>query len=391
MTPDVAIAYDQLTVHGGGEVVAFEFARALDAPIYAASVDEDIVPEDVTAVELFDGAIPQRLLNSHYLLADAFQMLAWQHVPELYEHDTILLCKNNPGWFVPKDTQTVLKYCHSPPRGPYDRFHEQGSGLANRLLQMPMRMLYRQNVSFVDAWACNSELVQRRIDSYWDIHPERVNVIHPPVEVDSYGSDLAPDRDYYFTFSRLEDHKRVDEIINAFDQLGDGYRLVVGGDGTERERLESMAPPNVEFVGYMDEEEKRRRLAEAKAFVFAAVNEDFGIVPIEAMASGTPVIGVKDGYTQHQVLNRKNGLTWARQGGHLREAIRRFERHGVEWDAERIKSFAEQFGTERFRRKIRQWVAAAVEETRVEAPWEGDDIDHEHAPRAPARADGGGE
>jgi len=97
MPEDIAIAYDQLTVHGGGEVVAFEFARALDAPIYAASVDEDIVPDDVTAVELFDGRLPQRLLDNHYLLADAYQMLAWQHVPELYEHDAVLLCKNNPG------------------------------------------------------------------------------------------------------------------------------------------------------------------------------------------------------------------------------------------------------------------------------------------------------
>ncbi len=389
MPEDIAIAHDQLTERGGAETVAFEFARALDAPIYAATVDQDIVPEDITVVEVFDSRGAQALLNSHYLLADAYQMLAWQHVPELYEHDAVLLNKNNPGWFVPKDTQTVLKYCHSPPRGAYDLFHKRGEGFGTRVLNTPMRLFYRQNVSYVDAWACNSELVQRRIESYWDRDTDRVDVIHPPVDVDSYGADLAADRDYYFTFSRLEGHKRIDEIVRAFDQLGEEYQLVVGGDGSERDRLESMAPENVEFVGYMDEAEKRRRLAEAKAFVFAAENEDFGLVPIESMASGTPVIGVKDGFTQHQVLNGENGLTWARQGGHLREAIRQFERHGVEWDAERIQAFAAQFGVERFHREIREWVADAVEATRVEAPWEREESDHEHARASVARTDGG--
>lgn len=388
----IAIAHDQLTTRGGAETVAFELARTFDAPIYASTIDPDVIPADVEAVGLFDDGLSGRCLESHYLLADLYQMLAWQHVEDLYEYDVIIQNKNNPGWFVPKDTQTVVKYCHSPPRGPYDQFHRRGAGLLPRVVKLPMRALYRQNTSYVDAWVCNSDLVQRRIERYWDVPRSNIRVVYPPVPTDQFGADQGDTAAYYFTFSRLREHKRIHEIVRAFNQLNRGegdYRLVVGGDGPERNRLEELAGPNVEFVGYMDADEKRRRLAEAKAFVFAAENEDFGLVPIEAMASGTPVIGVKDGFTEHQIIDGKNGLLWAREGGHLRETIRAFENRGVEWSAERIEAFAERFDAAHFRQEMREAVATAVTETAVQAPWEREDAAQPAPETAAARVDGG--
>lgn len=365
---DVAIVHDQwLPPRGGAERVAIEMAREFDAPIYVSCADEEVIPDDVEVVEAFDGRLVSRMLRSHHLIADAAQMLAWQYVDGLYDYETIVLNKNNPGWFVPRDDQAVIKYCHSTPRNTYDRFHENRKPLLARAVGTAQRVLYWPNLAYPDRWIANSDLVARRIQRYWD--QGRVDVVYPPVPVRNYGPDLGDgDRgDHYFTISRLYGHKAIESIVRAFDLLNRDdcrdYRLVVAGDGPKRAELERMAPPNVEFLGHVSEGEKRRLYANAKATIFAARNEDFGLVPVESMASGTPVIGVEDGFTRHQILHGKNGLLFSRNGGHLRETIRLFERRGgVSWDSSQIQEFAEQFSAERFREEIR----TAVHETERE-------------------------
>lgn len=376
MSLSIAIAHDQLKVRGGAERVAFEMARMFDAPIYAARVDDDIVPDDITAHCITDSSIGERAMHSHYLLQDMFQMVRWQNVQELYDYDVIIENKTNPWWFVPKDDQTVVRYAHSPPRGLYDQFHRQGRGLVPRLMKLPMRSLFQQTVPYADAWLTNSDLVKYRLHWSLGVPAEDINVVYPPVDVESYCDSHAPDKEYYFTYSRLVGHKRIGEIIAAINQLnksGD-YRLVVGGTGDAEEELREQAGEDIEFVGWMSEEEKRRRLAECKALIFAAENEDFGMVPIEAFASGTPVIGVKEGFTEQQILAQKNGILWPREGGHLREAIRHFDKHGVEWSSGRIEQFAERFSTARFRERIREAVDVAVDESQPTPPWKEETV-----------------
>lgn len=370
-TMSIAIAHDQIMTKGGAERVAFEMARQFNAPIYAGAIDDDIVPDDVEAEQIFDGRVGKRMMRSHYLLQDVYQMQGWQHVDELYDHDVIIENKTNPWWFVPQDDQTVVRYCHSPPRALYDQFHRQGGHWLTRVLKTPMRTLFRQTIPYADAWACNSELVQQRLVSYLGVRD--TSVVYPPVDVGDYGQHRTErDGNFFLTVSRLRGHKRIDEIIEAFNQLDkhdDGYRLVVCGEGADRDRLEEMAGDHVEFRGYVAEEEKRRLMAEAKAFVMAAENEDFGLTPVESFASGTPVIGVKDGYTQHQIADGKNGMLYSRQGGHLRERIRHFERVGVEWDAARLEEFAERFATDRFRNEMAAVVERARAQSEVEPRW----------------------
>lgn len=391
---DIAIVHDQFVEHGGAEHVAEEIARTFDAPIYSGVVDPGVPASDVDVREVFDG-FGKLLMGSHYLVQDAYQMLGWQYVEDLHDYETVILTKNNPGWYVPRDWQTVVKYCHSTPRQPYDRLHEVGEPVdidwlpwpADRVLEGSLtgllrakdtivRLLYGPNLPYPDTWICNSDLVQRRLDLYWDISTAESHVVYPPVDVDAFASAQTSDDEgkYYFTFSRLHPHKRIDDIISAFNMLAkddpDAYRLVIGGKGPDRDRLESLAGDTVEFVGYMDEAEKRRRLAECKAFVFAAENEDFGLTPVESMAAGTPVIGVADGFTEHQILDGKNGFSFARAGGHLRETVRYFERRGVAWDAPRIHEFATRFGRDRFKAEMRQLVRETQAETQVSPPWQ---------------------
>lgn len=396
MNDDIAVLHDQVMTRGGAERVAFEMARTFDAPILAAVVDQDVVPDDVEVRQVFDSWLANRCMRSHYIIQDLFQMQRWQYVEEAHGFDTLIINKTNPGWYVPKDTQTTVWYLHSTPRGMYDQFHREGSGLIPRLLKIPMRPLYAPNTRYSDGWACNSELVERRMDRYWDIDNGDVDVIYPPVDVEACSPDYAETEDYYFTVSRLRGHKRIGDIIEAFNQLnrsGEEYQLKIAGTGPDEDRLKEMAGENVEFLGYVAEEEKYRLLSEAKAGVFAAENEDFGIVPIEFAASGTPVIGVKDGFTQHQVADRRSGYTFARQGGHLRETIRLFERQGVQWSADRIAEFAQRFSRDRFREEMRSLVETAQERSTITTPWEGSEVEdvEEPEPMASLRTDGGGE
>lgn len=390
MNDNIAILHDRWTEMGGAEHVAVEMARLYDAPIYVGVKDESEVPEDVEVREAFDRRFEQAAMRRHYLIRDACQMLAWQHVDALHDYDTLIVNKNNPGWFIPKDDQTIVKYCHTTPRQPYDLFHEHGDHYLSRLVKTPMRVLYRPNITYPDAWACNSDLVQHRVQKYWGISTDETDVIYPPVDVESYGPEYGTGSgEYYVTLSRLVGHKRMGEIVAAFTDLGDDYQLKVAGDGPKRAELEAAAGANVDVLGYVSEEEKRRLLADAKGFVFNAENEDFGLVPVEAMASGTPVIGVEDGFTQHQILDGKNGYTYPR--GKLREAIPYFDRQPVDWSPSRIAEFADRFGTRRFQRNLHQLVSDAQAKTSVEPEWAVDeraaDADHGEV----ALADGGGE
>jgi glycosyltransferase involved in cell wall biosynthesis len=361
MTNDIAIAHDQLTTRGGAEQVTWAAARALDAPVYAMVVDDELAPDDVEVYELA-GRVGQWAMDRRYLVQDAYQMLAWQHVEPLYEHDVILEMKTNPYWFVPQDHQTVVRYCHSTPRGLYDQFHRDG-GLVNRLLTPLQRVLYRPTISTTDKWLVNSDVVQRRLSLYFGAGGE---VVYPPVDVEAFGPDTARTEEYLFSVGRLARNKRLDVIVEAAKSLN--RRVLIAGTGPERDCLETDAPDNVEWLGYISEREKQRRLSEAAATLMLSENEDFGIVPIESFASGTPVIGVDEGMTRHQIKHLNNGVLCPSdpQPCDVVDAVRALDRGGVNWSPEQIAEFAEQFGAERFRRRLRAAVEDAVADSRVE-------------------------
>lgn len=389
---DICILHDQFRVLGGAERVACEMARALDAPILAARVEEDVPPADVEVREIFDG-LPARMMRSHYLVQDLAQMFAWQHRPEVYEFDTVICNKTNPLWYVPQDDQTVIGYLHSTPRGFYDQFYQQGEALPSRILKTTMKTLYESNRIQPDAWACNSDLVERRARLYWD-RQTRIRTLYPPVPVHEYSSDHAPTREYYLAFGRLHGHKNFASVIRAF--RGTDRNLVIGGDGPERDHLEDLADghENITLVGYMSEDEKRRRLAEARALIAPHEREDFGITPIEAFAAGTPVIGVSEGFTQHQIIDGQNGYLYEREPPFetrsLQEALDRFSRRSVDWSKHDLERFAARFGVDRFHTELRDWIDEVEAATSVVAPWERDDDDEvEKQLPEPALTDGG--
>jgi glycosyltransferase involved in cell wall biosynthesis len=351
----VAVVHNGFLEHGGGEVVAAELARALDAPLYCGYGDPDALPDDVDVRILFTDW-KSRLFSRSMYIRDLWNVWRWQSVPELYEYDVLIQSGNDAGWYVPRDDQLILKYVHSPPRTPYDQFHHAASSPIKRLYAFVTRTLYAQTLPYTELFLANSELVARRINLYWGIERDQIRVLYPPVDVDSYYS--AEPEEFYFTFSRLYPQKRIDEIIEAFN--GTEQRLIVGGDGPEKEHLEAIAHDNIEFIGFMSEEEKRDYLSRARALIFNAQNEDFGLVPIEAFASGTPVLGVREGFTQYQVREGLNGYTYERGVEQLVAMVERFESDGVDWTGDEIREAAYQYGLERFERELETAVEDAI-------------------------------
>lgn len=357
----IAVAHGNYLERGGAELVSNELARTFDAPMYYGFGDPELLPDDVRSIRLFDGPVSEVLQRSVFL-RDLYYAWGAQRLPELAPYDVLVLSKNELSWYVPEDEQVVVHYIHSTPRVPYDLFQQRADSLTTRLYAFAARTLFLQNTNYPDRFVANSELVARRVRRYWGVPEEKVAVVYPPVDVSQY--EPRETADYYLTYSRLIPEKRIDTIVKAFRGLDE--RLVVGGSGPERERLERLAPPNVEFVGYMSESEKVRRLGEAKALVYNAMNEDFGLVPVEAFASGTPVVGVREGYTKYQIRDGENGVLMDSDPLSIRDAIQRFEGDGVAWDADELTAYAERYGLERFQEEMRDIVEETARDARIE-------------------------
>jgi glycosyltransferase involved in cell wall biosynthesis len=193
--------------------------------------------------------------------------------------------------------QLHVSYVHSPMRYAWDLQHEYlrgkaGNGLRGLALRWLLHYLRQWDIrtaNSVDMFIANSAFVARRIEKFYR---REARILHPPVDVDSFSPSDTKD-DFYLCAGRLMPYKRVDIVVDAFRAMPQ-KRLIISGDGPELKTLRKSAPANVEFTGYQSDQDLRERLRRARALIFPG-KEDFGIVPVEAQACGTPVIGYAAG------------------------------------------------------------------------------------------------
>jgi len=210
-----------------------------------------------------------------------------------------------------------------------------------------------------DVTIANSQYVSR-----WHQHRHGIpsRVIYPPVDTGFYSSYYREEKDsYYVTVGRLEPYKRMDVLVEAFRSIP--ARLLVVGEGTQLQTLQGRATPNVEFLGYCDRGEVARVTSRARAFVFAS-REDFGIAPVEAQASGTPVVALGKGGSRETI----RGLDHARPTGvffdqqtvpAVQLALQQFEREHERVLPSACRENAAQFSAERFRREFEEMVRSS--------------------------------
>ena len=369
MSVSVAILHDRFPELGGGETFAVEAARVLDAPIYTMYVgDWNAIPEDVTIRPLrqskyTDGVTGFFLkwrnsgMNPFEMTSLAFDITEGNN--ELAEYDIILASGALSKYYVPETNQRIVHYPHSPPRWLYDLFRERmkrlnypGVAFAARAYAKIWRALDKEALDYVDTFVANSEVIRDRIQRYYD---RDAKVIYPPVTGDWRNDG---DDGYFVTWSRLESEKRVDLIVEAFQGLDE--HLIVAGDGKQRDQLERMADgyENIEIRGYVEDIESL--VSTATAVVYAPTQEDFGLVGAEALTAGKPLIGVNEGFTQHQVEDGVTGLLFEPTVESLRDAVRKFDPES--FDPDTIRKFAARYRYETFETELRDVVFGVGED-----------------------------
>lgn len=347
---DTAVLHEKLLFHGGAQHVAYNLARVLGAPIFTGWHSDSETPDDIIINQLFSNR-SKLMLKMPTVLTDFYHMLEWQYQPEISEYDTVIINKTNCGWYVPKENQQVIWYLHSTPRTIYDLWYNHNPGYFKRLMATFQRTLYQHPLNYADKIICNSDITAQRLEKYMGKKADAV--IYPPVDVNSfYQNDKT--RDFYLSVSRLDDNKEIEEIISVFNEID--KPLKIAGDGPKFKELDRMAGDNIEMLGFVSESEKHKLMSQAKAFIMNARNEDFGLTPIEANAAGTPVLGVNEGFTKHQINDYQNGLLYER--GYLKVAIDIFEGHYDEFDSIECQASAEKYDISRFAEEIQEVINA---------------------------------
>lgn len=264
--------------------------------------------------------------------------------------------------------QVHICMCYSPIRYAWDLQHQylRESNITRgpkswliRWFLHKLRIWDSRTANGVDRFLAISDFIARRIKKTYG---RESHVIYPPVDIGFYELDTGKRDDFFVTVSRMVPYKRIDLIIEAFSRMPE-KRLVVIGDGPELEKLKRLARKNVEIMGQQSGEVLRRKMQRARAFVFAA-EEDFGIVPIEAQACGTPVIAYGKGGVRETIRTRgreKTGVFFQHQTAEsLCEAIREFESIEPTISPETCRRNAERFSPERFREEFMREVESVL-------------------------------
>jgi glycosyltransferase involved in cell wall biosynthesis len=365
----VALAHDSLIQNGGAErVLAALHEMYPDAPIFTLAYRQETVDE------IFGNSSPVIVASPLQYFYKRFGHFMWTlpAIPwalrafDFSKFDVVISSSSMfmKGIRAPRGC-VHIEYCHTPPRflwterGSYSREEVPAAirwlGIDRAILGALKKWDYRaaQRVNFFIA---NSRNVQARIKKFYGRDSE---VVYPFVDVDFF----YPTREkegYFLVAGRIQKHKRVGMVVEAFN--ANGMQLHVVGDGRQRLELEQHTAENVTFLGHVDDEILRDEYSGASALIFPQ-DEDFGIVPLEAMACGTPVVAFGAGGVRETVVPGKTGIFFDEQKpASLQAALDKFAALGGDraFLAEDLYARAEEFSRQRFEREIFSFVERTV-------------------------------
>lgn len=337
----IAIVHDYLREYGGAERVV-EALHAIwpDAPLYTSFVDWNTMGDHATR---FDGWDIRTSWVQHNWLMRKFHSplrflapFVWKSF-DLSSYDVVI---TSSGWFIcrgvraghgggKKDRSRPYQVCyiHHPPRNLY------GYATGRTYQKYPLVRAYATVINFfmrqydyhtaqtVDTFLSNSEETARRVRKFYR---RESTVVYPPIRTSAIKASRRSTGSYYLSVGRLVWAKQTELIIRVANEKKLPLKIV--GTGPEQARLRALAGPTVEFMGSVSDEALAGLYRGAKATIYCALEEDFGIVPVESMAQGTPVIALGQGGVAETVLDTKTGVVFTEAtGAALRAAIDRFE------------------------------------------------------------------
>jgi glycosyltransferase involved in cell wall biosynthesis len=323
----VAIVHYWLLNRRGGEKVLDAFCRLFpEADIFTLFCDPEILSSEVRKHRVtasFLNPLKRQFRSLLPLMPMALESF------DLRGYDLIVSSESGPakGVIAPSSARHIC-YCHTPMRYLWDLYPayrtEYTTSRLKRALMVPLSNYLRlwdfASAARVDQFLANSYHVRNRI---WKTYRREAEVVYPPVDVDFF--HWQPAEDYFLIVSELVPYKRIDTAVRLFAR--NGRRLIIAGNGPEYARLRAMARPNVEFAGRVSDDHLRELYARCRALILPG-EEDFGITPVEALASGKPVIALGRGGARESVpLSEPTGGVFYESPDEfaLSEALERFE------------------------------------------------------------------
>lgn len=362
----VALVHDFLLKLGGAERVLKVFAEIYpDAPIFTLLYDENAVGE----------VFPKERVRTSFL-QDSLSFLRKRYrfmtnkMPRAMEEfdfsgfDLVLSSSSafSHGIIVPVNTIHIC-YCHSPMRYAWDHSNEYMEEndihgfkkFVYALLLKKLREWDKAAADRPDKYIANSKTVAGRLKKYYKIDSL---VIPPPVDV---GKFTVSDRhdDYFLIVSTLTPYKRIDLAVQLFNKIG--RRLLIIGEGSHKKYLEIIAAPNIEFLGFKSDEEVREYMKHCRALLFPG-EDDFGIVPVEAMACGKPVLAYGKGGALETVIEGQTGeFFYEPTIPAIEDALARLMYNEKFYKPHSIRKHAEEFDKEVFEKRIRKAISETKE------------------------------
>jgi len=278
----------------------------------------------------------------------------------LSKYDLILSSSNSVAKGIrTRKNQLHICYCHTPMRYAWDLrsqyFDETDftgikKKVANFILDKIQVWDYN-NCESINYFISNSNYIQKRIKNCYN---RDSIVIYPPVDIESF-TFVKEKEDYYLAASRMVPYKKINLIVESFSRMPN-KKLIVIGEGPDFEKISRLAGDNVRLMGFVKKQKMIEYMQKAKAFLFAS-EEDFGIMPVEAQACGTPVIAYGKGGSLETIVDGETGQFFKEQSVvSLVDAIDRFEKKRTNFDPRVIRQNAERFSIEKFRKEYTDFV-----------------------------------
>lgn len=347
---DMAVAHWHVNGWGGAEYLVTALADVLDVDrVYTVGPPAPDQPNpygDVEWVDVVDGLSARPLRRIQARTGRLFEYTLWEDVdwraagPGRGPPDVLVTSGATTRAVITPDHTLQVHYCHSPPRWFYDLYHDRKDSAVGILARPVLRHLRTRDLAVdprVDHYLANSPVIARRI---WKYYKREADVLYPPVDIDAYRSE--GEEGYYLHLGRLDVEKGASAVVEAFVDT-DRELVLAGGPGDAAgDVLDDVnRTPNISYRGFVDEGEKIDLLANCRALVFNARNEDFGIVPIEAMAAGKAVLTRDEGYPSRVVTPGETGYHHDGSPQSIQSTVERFERDGIAGDPrEHVRAFS---------------------------------------------------
>lgn len=324
--------------------------------VYDRALPSDVITEHKVYTSFING-IPGA--KKHYQKLLPLMPLALEQL-DLSQYDLVISCESGPAKGVITRPDTVhICYCHTPMRYLWDMYHDYYAGQKGLTRWLMPWLTHRLRIwdfasaARVDHFVANSRHVAKRIGKFYR---RDSMVIHPPVDTEFFSGVNEPREDFYLFVGQLVKYKRADLAVEACLQLG--RKLVIVGKGEQMNALKNLIGANskIQIIGHTSREQIRDYYARCQALLFPG-EEDFGIVPVEAMAAGAPVIAYGRGGALETVVENETGVFFTEPtAASLADAIERFEGMKNDFRPDTLLSRAKCFNQTAFREQFDQFV-----------------------------------